>query len=72
MQYRVHSLISISAIVTAATISWVEIDFLELLFLVDVGMYLCHYVDAGVYKSPFELDSQDSCVLWTNKCTENG
>ena len=29
----------------------VEIDFLELLiFLIDAGMPLCHYVDAGIYK----------------------
>ena len=26
-------------------------------FFIDVGMPLCHYADAGYYKSPFHLNS---------------
>ena len=39
--------------------------------LIDAGMPLCHYVDAGVYKWPFHLNSRHSCVPWVNICPEN-
>ena len=42
-----------------------------IIFLIDAGMPLCHYADAGVYKWPFHLNSQDYCVPWTNRCPEN-
>ena len=51
VQDRVHSLISTLAIITAATLTLVEIDFLELLiFIIDATMLLCLYVNARVYK----------------------
>ena len=43
-------------------------SFLELLFfLINVGIPLCHYAHAEVYKWPFHLNSQDS-----KGCSENG
>ena len=70
VQDRVHSLISIPAIITAATLKWVEIDFLELkIFLIDATMPLCHDVDAGVYKWPFHFNSQSFLSQWLSwKC----
>ena len=51
VQDRFHSLISTLAIITAATLTLVEIDFLELLiFIIDATMLLCLYVNARVYK----------------------
>ena len=51
VQDRVHSLISTLAIITAATLTLVEIDFLELLiFIIDATMLLCLCVNARVYK----------------------
>ena len=51
VQDRVHSLISTLAIITAAALTLVEIDFLELLiFIIDATMLLCLYVNARVYK----------------------
>ena len=51
VQDRVHSFISTLAIITAATLTLVEIDFLELLiFIIDATTLLCLYVNARVYK----------------------
>ena len=57
MQDRFYPLMSIPAIITAAILTKVENDFLELVFFIDVGMSLCHYADAGYYISPFHLNS---------------
>ena len=56
MEDQAHSHINIPAIITTATITWVEADFLKLLlfFLIEAGMPLCHHANAGVYKWPFK------------------
>ena len=71
MQDRFHFLVSIPAIITAATLTRVEIDFLELDFFIDVSMPLRHYVDARVYKWPFHHNPQDFCVSLVNRYPEN-
>ena len=48
-----------------------ETDFFELDFCIDVDMPLCHYVDAGVHKSPFHINSQDFCLPLANRFPEN-
>ena len=62
---------SIPAIITAGTLTRVETDFLELVFLVDAGIRLCCYVNAGVYKWPFHLSNQDFCAALAKRCPEN-
>ena len=49
VQEHVQSLLSIPAIITAATLTSVEIDSLGylLFFVIDAGMPLCYYIDAG-------------------------
>ena len=49
VQEQVQSLLSIPAIITAATLTSVEIDSLGylLFFVIDAGMPLCYYIDAG-------------------------
>ena len=71
MQDQFHSLMSIPAIITAAPLTRVETDFLELVFLIDTEMPLCHYADARVYKWVFHLNSQNFCLPPANRCPEN-
>ena len=60
---------SILAIITAATLTRVETDFLELVFFIDAGMPLCVYNE--VYKWPLYLNSQDFYARLANRCPEN-
>ena len=70
-QDQFHSLMSIPAIITAATLTRVETDFLELVIFINAGVPLCHYADTGVYKWLFYLYTQDFGVLSANRCLEN-
>ena len=64
-------LMSLSAIITAAALTRVETDFLELAVFIDAGMPLCHYADTEVYRWSFHPNSQDLCVSLANRCPEN-
>ena len=66
VQDWVHFLISIPAIIIAATLTWVEASLNYYYFLINAGIPLCHYAHAEVYKWPFHLNSQDS-----KGCPEN-
>ena len=59
---------SIPAIIATATLTIVEIDFLELVFL---SMAVYSYNDTGVYKSLFSLSSQDFRLPLANWYSEN-
>ena len=62
---------SIRAIITAATLTTKETNFLELASFIDAGMPVCHYDDTGIYKWPFPLNAQNFCVALANRCSEN-
>ena len=72
VQDRVHFLINILAIITALTLTWVEIDFLELLIFFYL-MPVCHCVTMSMLEFTNDLSTsilQNSCVPWTNRCLE--
>ena len=59
---------SIPAIITAATVTRLETDFHELVFL---SMTVCHYDTMSMLEFTNDLNSNDFCVPLANRCPEN-